>query len=74
MTIKILINMDGGVIQNIYANEDVEIYVADHDIEGTENNHPHLTEFDGDECLLFRYYPDLDPGPVSLAAKTWETT
>ena len=74
MTIKILINMDGGIIQSICADENVEIYVADHDIEGTENDHPHLTRFDGDECLLFRYDPDIDPGPVNLAAKTWSMT
>lgn len=71
--VKILIHMDGGIIQGVASDEDVEIYIADYDVEGVELDHPHLTKFDGDDCLLFKFEPGIDTYQVELAKKTWET-
>lgn len=71
--VKVLIQMDGGIIQSITSDEPIEVYVIDYDTEGVENDHPFLTSFDGDECLLGREKANIDPGLVYLAAKTWET-
>jgi hypothetical protein len=68
---KVLIYMDGGIIQYINCDEPVEIYVVDFDIEGVADDHPHLTKFDGEECLLFKLDPNENPDAVNLAEKTW---
>lgn len=71
---KILIHVEGGVIQNIQTDGAAEVYIIDKDIEGVELDHPHLTWFDGEECLLSEWTPEHDPHSVHLAAKTWKTT
>jgi len=69
---KIVISMDGGLIQFISADEPVEIYVVDYDVEGTETDDPYFTQLNGDDCLLFPWEPDINPGHVSNAIKTWK--
>lgn len=71
---RILIYMDGGIIQGIASDEPVEIYIADYDIDGVESDHPHLMKFEGDECLLFPFDPAIDAGSVNLAHKTFTAT
>lgn len=71
---KIFITMEGGCIQNIFSDGPVEVYIADFDVEGVERDHPLLTSFDGDECLLGTFSAEFDAHAVSLAKKTWENT
>jgi hypothetical protein len=66
---RILIYMDGGVIQGIAAGQPVEIYIADYDIDGVDSDHPHLTEFGGNECLLFEFEPGINRNATSRAAE-----
>lgn len=72
--VKILIHMDGGIIQGISSDGHAEIYIIDYDIEGVDESAPNFTKFNGDECILYREDPVIDPGTVNLAKKTWETT
>ena len=65
---RILIYMDGGIIQGIAADQPVEIYIADYDIDGVESDNPSLTEFDGEECLLVEFEPGTNRTATSLAA------
>lgn len=71
MTPKILLYMEGGVIHAASSDGPVEIYVADFDIDGIDEGHPHLTRLDGEECLLFKLGVDEAPHSVSNAEKTW---
>jgi len=71
--VKVLIHIDGGIIRSITSDDPVDVYVIDYDTEGVENDHPFLTTFDGDECLLGREEPRIDPGLVNLALKTWNS-
>jgi len=66
---RILIYMDGGVIQGIDADQPVEIYVADYDIDGVDDGNADLTILHGDECLLFEYEPGTNRKMTSLAAE-----
>jgi len=74
MTPKILLYMEGGVIHAASSDGPVEIYVADFDIDGIDEGHPHLTKFDGDDCLLFKVEADELPNSCALAEKTWRMT
>lgn len=71
--VKILIHVDGGLIQSISADGPVDVYVVDYDIDGVENDHPHLTKFCGDDCLLYKFDPDNGSDAVNLAEKTWKS-
>ena len=71
MTPKILIHMEGGLIQSVCSDAPVEVYVVDYDIDGVEEDHPHLTKFNGENCILFKMYADEDAVTVNLAKKTW---
>lgn len=71
MTPKILIHMEGGLIQSVFSDAPVEVYVVDYDIDGVEEDHPHLTKFNGDDCLLFAMDAEDDTPIVDLAKKTW---
>ena len=70
--VKIVITVEGGIIQTISSDDPVEIYIIDYDTEGEDNN-PHLTKFGGNDCILYRGEEIIDPGFVTLAKKTWET-
>lgn len=71
---KILIHMDGGIIQSISTDGTVDVYVVDYDIDGVEDSHPYLTKFAGDECLLYKFEHDNSSDAVNLAEKTWQST
>lgn len=71
--VKIVIHIEGGVIQGITSDQPAEVYVIDYDTEGVEDGHPHLTKFAGDECLLYRDDPIVNPNAVHKIKKTWET-
>jgi hypothetical protein len=71
--VKILIHIEGGVIQGIISDQPAEVYVIDYDTEGVEAGHPHLTRFAGDECLLYRDDPIINPNAIPPIKKTWET-
>jgi len=66
---RILIYMDGGVIQGIAADKPVEIYIADYDIDGVDYGNLNLTEFGGNECLLFEFEPGINRNATSRAAE-----
>ncbi|WP_031574345.1 MULTISPECIES: hypothetical protein [Acidithiobacillus] len=54
---KLLIHMDGGLIQGIFADEasDVEVIVADYDVTGTQQTIH--TDPDGDQVVLWKEEP-----------------
>lgn len=69
---RVVIFMDGGVIQNVACDEPTEIFVVDYDIEGADGGHPFLTRLNGDECMLFPIEPEVDEHVGYLVAKTWQ--
>lgn len=70
---KVVIYMDGGVIQHVVCSEPTEIFVVDYDVEGLDVDHPHLTKLSGDDCLLFPVEPGINEHCTHLVAKTWRT-
>lgn len=70
---RIVIYMDGGVIQNVVADEPIEIYVVDYDVEGVEEDAPFFTKLSGDDCMLFPVEPEIDDHATLLVSRTYQT-
>lgn len=70
---RIVIVMDGGLIQNIISEQPVEIYTVDYDIEGVDEDHPMLTKLSGDDCLIEPCEPEIHEHYPLLVARTYKT-
>lgn len=48
MKTKMIITIEGGLIQEIISNQDVEILIVDYDIDGMEDEK--LSKYEGKDC------------------------
>lgn len=70
---RIVIFMDGGLIQDVVADEPTEVYVVDYDTEGVDEDHPYMTKFSGDDCILHPIEPNIDSLTTRTVHQTWKT-
>lgn len=67
---KIVIYVEGGAIQSIYG-EDVEVYIADYDIDGYN---PHvLVDVEGFDALVYRLGLEKKNDFYKRVIKAWKT-
>lgn len=66
MTNRILIYVEGGVIQHIVADQPVDIFVADYDVEGADADM--IATFFDEECLLGKFDHGVNRVATSVAA------
>jgi hypothetical protein len=60
---KVVITMDGGLIQHIMADQEgIEVMVLDFDTEGGDNER--IKEFEGNPVYVFQGVDDVDPERV----------
>lgn len=71
---RIVIYLDGGMIEGIAADEPTEVYLVDYDTEGADEGNPFMAKLNGDDCLLFPFEPRVNEHETLLVARTWQHT
>lgn len=66
---KIVVLIEGGVIQNIYG-EGVQVYIADYDIDGYDPDV--LVDVDGCKTLVYKIEPEKSNEWSNKVIQTWD--
>jgi hypothetical protein len=65
---KVLVCVEGGVVQEVWSDNPVEFYLVDYDVDGVDKVGEDLLAIDGDLANAFRWQDPCDPNHYFYAA------